>query len=99
MIDMVIHMSIHIFHIMKMIIDIIKHIIQNGVKLKMVEVNFMVYLEVNLVDMINQQNIKLLKLGEMKKIMNINLGKMKLVIFMILNILLLLMLFLFLKFI
>ncbi len=82
-----------------MIIDIIKHIILNGVELKMVEVNFMVYLEVNLVDMINQQNIKLLKLGEKKKIMNINLGKMKLVIFMILNILLLLILLLFLKFI
>ena len=82
-----------------MIIDIIQHIILNGIELKMVEVNFMVYLEVNLVDMINQQNIKLLKLGEKKKIMNINLRKMKLVIFMILNILLLLMLFLFLKFI
>ena len=56
-------------------------------------------LEVILVNMKKKQNIELLKLGEKKMNINIYLGKMKLVIFIILNILLLLMLLLLVKFI
>ena len=98
-IQMVVHMLKHILEDMQMIIDIIQHIIQIGVEQIMEEDNFLVYLEDILVDMKKKQNIKLLKLGEKKMNINIYLGKMKLVIFIIMNILLLLMLLLLVKFI